>query len=84
MLTSTHAFLGDTILISKGGINLSGKTSHQLYWIIYGISFAFLVQVMYDFFGEPVFTAIMPKQWWGIIMTTVFLSMMTIWTWRSR
>ena len=38
----------------------------QRWWVLWGLSIAFIIQVMYDFLGEPIFTNIMPKQWWGL------------------
>jgi len=38
------------------------------WWIVLGLSIAFVVQIIYDFLGEPIFTNIMPKQWWGLLI----------------
>jgi len=40
--------------------------------ILWGVLIAFAIQVFYDTFDNPVITAIMPKAWWGLMITAIF------------
>ena len=35
---------------------------------LWGVVLAFVVQVLYDAMGDPYWTRIMPKTWWGILL----------------
>jgi uncharacterized membrane protein (DUF4010 family) len=43
-------------------------TERDVLMSLWGVVLAFLVQIMYDGFGDPLYTSIMPKVWWGFIL----------------
>lgn len=44
---------------------------------LWSVVLAFIVQVLYDIFGQDFYTDLMPKVWWGVIIS-IFLSILLL------
>jgi hypothetical protein len=43
----------------------------EFWWILWGVGFAFLVQVLYDIAGE--YPNLSQKSWYGLLIAAIFL-----------
>ena len=56
---------------------MTGK--EDLWWLLWGIVMAFIIQVLYDVFGQSFYTNIMPHYLWGLLIAIVSIVVLLVW-----
>lgn len=49
------------------------ELSDGVIWSLWGVVLAFAIQVLYDSFGTPFYTNIMPKTIWGTMLMVILV-----------